>query len=147
LKIQVAKSPIDGSHNVLSAKLGIVFAASFEPSSIGGARYDIKKVVDHDSPRTFQGRPAPPVSPPKYFFPLAERVNMGQCTATIREELLAFCGQNEATPNAVEEPKPQLFLEVDDLPRKSRLRYAQAHRAFDLMVGRRPTNVPSQALC
>jgi len=43
----------------------------------------------------------PPVSPPEQFDPLAERVEMVEYVATIDEELLAFCGQGKAAPDAV----------------------------------------------
>ena len=72
----------------------------------------------------------PPVSTLEHLHPLAERIDMGQYTASVSEELLAFGGQDEAAPDAVEQPKPQLLLEVHDLPRKSRLRDAQPQRRF-----------------
>ena len=63
----------------------------------------------------------PSVSTLEHFHPLAEPIDMGQYTATISEELLAFRGQDEAAPDAVEQPKPQLLLKLHYLPRKSRL--------------------------
>jgi hypothetical protein len=87
----------------------------------------------------------PPVSAPEYFYPLAENVDMGQYAATIPEELLAFCGQDEAASNAVKQPKPQLLLKVHDLPRKSRLRNAQAQRRFRNRAQFRYSDERSQA--
>ena len=72
----------------------------------------------------------PAVSTPEHFHPLAEPIDMGQYTATIPEELLAFRGQDEAAPDAVEQPKPQLLLKLHYLPRKSRLRNPQSQRRF-----------------
>jgi hypothetical protein len=42
---------------------------------------------------------------------------MGQYAPTIREELLAFCGQDEAAPNAVKQPQAQFLLKIAELPR------------------------------
>src|SRR5262245_26298337 len=72
----------------------------------------------------------PCVSPPEYFCPLAECVDMGQYTATMPEELLAFRGQGEAAPDPVKQPEPKLLLEVHYLPRERRLRNAQPQRRF-----------------
>jgi hypothetical protein len=52
----------------------------------------------------------PRVSTAEDFCPLAQRVDMGQYAPTIREELLTFCGQDEAAPNAVEQPEAQFLL-------------------------------------
>ena len=60
------------------------------------------------------------------------------------EELLAFRGQDKAAPNAVKQPKPELLLEVHDLPRKSRLRDAQSQRGFRNRAQFRHSNERSQ---
>ncbi|HEY1361194.1 MAG TPA: hypothetical protein VGF60_03050 [Xanthobacteraceae bacterium] len=55
---------------------------------------------------------------------------MSECTATVGEELLAFCRQDETAAEPVEEPEPQLLLKVAELPGKGRLADAQADRGF-----------------
>jgi hypothetical protein len=71
-----------------------------------------------------------PVSPPEYFRPLADGVDVSQHAATVLEELLALCGQDKATPNAIKQPEAQFLLKIAELPRQGRLPYAQAHRRF-----------------
>jgi hypothetical protein len=72
----------------------------------------------------------PPFSAPKDLCVFADGVEIGQYAAAIREELLAHCGQNEATPYAVKQPEAQLLLKMTDLSRKCGLSDAQAHRGF-----------------
>src|SRR5262249_20082414 len=72
----------------------------------------------------------PPVSAPKHLRAFAHGVEIGHHAATIREKLLAFCGQHEPAPDPVEQPEPQLLLKVSDLSRQCRLPNAQAQRGF-----------------
>jgi hypothetical protein len=72
----------------------------------------------------------PPISTPENFRPLAQRIDMCECTPTFCEKLLTSCRQDETPANAVKEPEPQFLLKVAELPRKGRLPNAQAEGCF-----------------
>jgi hypothetical protein len=71
-----------------------------------------------------------PVAAPKDLSAFSDDVEIGQHAAAIREELLAFCGQDETPSYVVKQPETQLLLKIDDLSRKCRLSNAKAHRGF-----------------
>src|SRR5690349_3155957 len=71
-----------------------------------------------------------PVSPPKDRRAFADRIEIGQYAATIREELLALCGQDQTSTDVVEQRQAQLLLKIADLSGKRRLSNTQAHRRF-----------------
>jgi hypothetical protein len=75
----------------------------------------------------------------------ADGVEIGQYAAAIREELLAFCGQDEAPPHVVEQPQAQLLLKITELSRKRRLSNAQADRSFRYAAQFSDCNEGSQA--
>jgi hypothetical protein len=57
----------------------------------------------------------PSVSAPQDLCVFAHGVEIGQYAAAIREELLAFRGQDETPPHMVEEPQAQLLLKIAEL--------------------------------
>ena len=63
----------------------------------------------------------PPVSSPKDLCAFSDNVEIGQYAAAIREELLAFCRQDQAPPHVVKQSDTQLLLKITDLSRKCRL--------------------------
>jgi len=71
-----------------------------------------------------------PVAIPQDLCAFADGIEIGQYATAIREELLAFCGQNEATPHVIEEPQAQFLLKIADLSRQRRLSNAQPYRSL-----------------
>jgi hypothetical protein len=86
-----------------------------------------------------------PVSAPKDLRALADGVEISQYAAAIREELLAFSGQDEAPPHVVEQPQAQLLLKIADLSRKRGLSNPQPHRSFRYAAQFSDCNEGSQA--
>jgi hypothetical protein len=70
---------------------------------------------------------------------------MGQYAATVREELLAFCCQDQAAPNAVKQSEAQFLLKIAELPRQGRLPYTQEQRGFQHRAQLGDGNKGSQA--
>jgi hypothetical protein len=56
------------------------------------------------------------ISLPEQRGPFAERVNMAQCITRIRQELLAFGGEDEPTPDPIKQPDTKFSLQIADLP-------------------------------
>ena len=48
--------------------------------------------------------------------PLADRGGLGQQSAAIAEQLLAFTGQTQAAPDTIEQFEAELLLKVRELP-------------------------------
>src|SRR5271156_3146283 len=68
------------------------------------------------------------VGSPQSLSALAERADCAKDGAAIAEQLLALAGQNQTAPNAVEQPEPELFLELLDLAGECGLGDAQPQR-------------------
>lgn len=86
-----------------------------------------------------------PVSAPQDLRAFADRVEIGQYTAAVGEEFLAFAGQDEAPPHVVEQPQAQLLLKIADLSRQRGLSNAQAQRSFRYAAQLGDCNERSQA--
>ena len=58
------------------------------------------------------------VAAPEQLHPLAQRADLTQDAAAVSEQLLADRSQDEAAPNAIEEPDAELLLEIADVSRE-----------------------------
>jgi len=61
---------------------------------------------------------------------LVDRGSVGQQAAAFAGELLARAGQYQAAPHSVEQPEPEVVLELGDLARQRRLRDPQMAGRF-----------------
>ena len=80
--------------------------------------------VDHLRRRRHPQQAA--VGAPQQLRPLAERADRAEYRAAIPEQLLAFAGEHQPAPDAVEQPHAELLLEVADLAGQGRLGDPQA---------------------
>jgi hypothetical protein len=85
------------------------------------------------------------VAAPKDLGALSDNLAIGQYPAAIRQQLLALCGQDEASPDPVKQLESQLLLEIADLSRERGLSNAQTYRGFRHSAQFRDRNKSSQA--
>ena len=72
-----------------------------------------------------------PVSPAaQQLRPLVDRAGMVEEAAAVLQQLLAFAGQHQPPPDAIEQLEAHLLLELTDLARQRRLGDAQAQRCL-----------------
>ena len=76
-----------------------------------------------------------------------ERCRVSEHITALSEQILAFRGEPDAAPNAVEETHTKLRLQIADLPRKRRLADVHAKRGLrDARLFRHAHKVPEDVL-